>query len=104
MAGRAGLSGRRPTDTTDRVMALWLAGYGYDEIAEIVGIKQSTCQTKITELGLTDRAITKNWMQKKGVSKQLESICIAHGLIASETSIGDMWDIVCASFKKACRA
>ena len=103
MAGRAGLSGRRPTDTTDRVMALWQAGYGYDEIAEIVGIKKSTCQTKITELGLTDREVTKNWMQKKGVSKQLESICVAHGMDATESSIGDVWDAVCAELK-ACRA
>ena len=55
MAGKAGASGRRPNDTTDRVFTLWQAGYGYDEIAEIVGIKRSTCQTKITELGLTDR-------------------------------------------------
>ena len=103
MAGKAGKSGRKRSDSLSEIIALWHDGYNFSEIAEMIGLSQATVSNKISDMGLADRAVTKNWMQKKGVSKQLESICVAHGMDATESSIGDVWDAVCAELK-ACRA
>lgn len=103
MAGKAGKSGRKRSNNLSQVIALWHSGYNYSEIAEMAGLSPATVSNKISDMGLTDRAVTKNWMQKKGVSKQVEPICIAHGMDATESSIGDVWDAVCAELK-ACGA
>ena len=84
MAGKAGKSGRKRSDNLSQVIALWHSGYNYSEIAKLTGLSPATVSNKISDMGLADRKITKNWMQATGIGKQ--------------------WDATCKLIREACKA
>ena len=69
--------GRPKSENTKvrEVERLYYDGYGDDEIAELLGIKEITVRNYRGQLGLTHRKITKKWLDDSGVGWEWDEVC-----------------------------
>ena len=73
------MSGRHkdPHKEEKRTMVadLWDQAYGVDEIAEKTGYTKGTVQSVLCDMGLTDRNVSRTWMQRSGIGKRWDEAC-----------------------------
>ena len=78
MAGNR-MSGRHKDPHKDerreKVADMWEKAYSAEEISEATGYTRGTVQSIICDMGLTDRNVSKTWMQQSGIGKKWDAAC-----------------------------
>lgn len=102
MAGKPGRSGKRKGNKGKVISDLWDAGYNSREIAEKTGYSYGVVVNTLSELGLSDRAITKNYLAISGMGECWEKTCAwfrENVFKKKESPFGD-WDTTCKWFRE----
>lgn len=104
MAGIAGRSGRKRSDTTTKIIDLWNMGESAEDIAEAVGCTYHHVLHKLKDYHLSDTRITANYLAITGIGDQWEETCEWYRKYVftkpkKKLLIGETWDEVCQWFR-----